>query len=70
MGEVDILGMCGIAFGAVFVLLSFLAVVMALITVLFPQEKAKISAEMVAVLSSAVASVLPGAKIIRIEESS
>jgi hypothetical protein len=62
--------MCGIAFVAVFVLLSFLAAVMALITVLFPEEEAKIGAEVVAVISSAVASVVPGAKIIRIEESS
>jgi hypothetical protein len=65
-----ILSICTIAFLAVFVLLGFLAVVMQLITVFFPERKVGIDQTLVAAISSTVASVYPGARVTRIEEES
>lgn len=104
----DILNACGIAFGAVFVLLVALAAIMQLITLIFPDEQAALTAPapraalpqaasvpppvprrkakaaaqeptdreryvdppVVAAISNAVASMIPGATVIRIEEES
>jgi len=105
----DILNACGIAFGAVFVLLVALAAIMQLITLIFPDEQAALAAPpppraalplaasvpppvprrkakaagqeptdrelyvdppVVAAISNAVASMIPGATVIRIEEES
>jgi len=61
---------CGLAFVSVFVLLAFLAVVMQLITALFPERAVEVDAAIVAATSTAVASVYPGARVTRIEEES
>jgi hypothetical protein len=66
----DLISICSIAFGAVFVLLTFLAVVMQLITVFFPAPKASMDQTVVAAVSTAVASVYPGARVTKIEEES
>ncbi len=105
----DILNACGIAFGAVFVLLIALAAIMQLITLVFPGEQAALAAPaspraalpkatsvpppeprrkakaavqeptdhettvdppVVAAIAGAVASMIPGATVIRIEEES
>ncbi len=101
----DILNACGIAFGAVFVLLLALAAIMQLITLIFPEEqpvldepdrpaaalaaaavpkpprrqvavqeptdrKPSIDPPVVAAISNAVATLNPGATVIRIEEES
>jgi hypothetical protein len=96
----DILNACGIAFGAVFVLLIALAAIMHLITLIFPEEaltleqperrmaglpqraqpepiaqpprdrQQHIDPPVVAAISNAVASMMPGAAVIRIEEES
>ena len=67
---VNLLAVCGIAFGAVFVLLLFLAIVMQLITVLFPVREGKLDGTVVAAISSTVASLYPGARVTKIEEES
>lgn len=59
---------CLIAMVAVFSLLGLLALIMWLITTLFPVREGKIDSTVVAAISTAVASVWPGAKVTRIEE--
>jgi hypothetical protein len=59
---------CSIAFGAVFALLAILAIAMYCITLLFPDRSESIDPVLVAAISGAVATVLPGAKLIKIEE--
>ena len=66
----NLFAVCGIAFGAVFVLLTFLALVMQLLTVLFPERKSALDPTVVAAISSTVASLYPGARVSRIEEES
>ena len=61
---------CLIALIAVFGLLSLLAAIMRLITTLFPVREARIDSAVVAAISTAVASVWPGAQVSRIEEES
>lgn len=61
---------CGVAFAAVFFLLSVLAIVMHGITIVFPERLRGLEAEVVAAISSAVAVVLPGARVTKIEEES
>ncbi len=108
VASADILNACGIAFGAVFVLLIALAAIMQLITLIFPEEQValgeperpaaalrqpalrqpalaqqpaataheprdrqqQIDPPVVAAISNAVASIIPGATVIRIEEES
>jgi Na+-transporting methylmalonyl-CoA/oxaloacetate decarboxylase gamma subunit len=63
----SILLMCGVAFVAVFVLLSLLALVMEGIGLLFPQRAPVVEPVVVAAVSSAVASLFAGARVTRIE---
>jgi hypothetical protein len=64
----NLIAICTIAFIAVFVILSFLAGVMRLITTVFPVRSGGSDAPLVAAISSAVANVFPGARVTRIEE--
>ena len=66
----NLLTACGIAFLAVFVLLSLLAGVMSLITVVFPERKRIVDPALVAAITSSVASLYPGARVTKIEERS
>ena len=66
----DLLNACLVAFVAVFVLLSFLAVVMHLITMAFPARREGLDPVVVAAVSSTVASLIPGAQVTHIEEES
>ena len=68
--DLNLITICSIAFGAVFVLLTFLAVVMQLITVVFPAPRVIVDQTVVAVVSTAVASMYPGARVTKIEEES
>ena len=68
--DLNLITICSIAFGAVFVLLTFLAVVMQLITVVFPATRVIVDQTVVAVVSTAVASMYPGARVTKIEEES
>lgn len=68
--EDNLWAICGIAFGAVFVLLVFLAIVMNLITALFPSRTSRLDETVIAAISSTVASLYPGARVTKIEEES
>jgi Na+-transporting methylmalonyl-CoA/oxaloacetate decarboxylase gamma subunit len=67
---VNLLAACGIAFGAVFLLLSLLAAIMQAITRFFPVRPANVDPACAAAISSTVAIHLGGAKVTRIEETS
>jgi hypothetical protein len=65
----NLLVICVSAFAAVFVLLSFLAVVMRALVALFPAEVAAgTDAAMIAAVTSAVSVAYPGTKVTKIEE--
>jgi hypothetical protein len=66
----NLVAVCGIAFVAVFTLLALLAVVMQLITVVFPERRPAVDSTVVAAISGTVASFVPGARVTRIEEES
>ena len=66
--ETNLLTICGTAFLAVFVLLIILAVVIRLITVVFPLPDKSDEATLAAAISTAVATIYPGARVTRIEE--
>ena len=68
MDSTSLLSICSIALVAVFVLLTFLAVAMHLITVLFPVRNRGLDPAVVAAISGLVASVIPGATVTNIEE--
>lgn len=71
MEPASLIAICGIAFVAVFVLLTFLAAVMLLITSAFPAQtspKGVADAAVVAAVSAAVAATVPGARLTRMEE--
>ena len=59
---------CGLAFLTVFVLLAFLAVVMHLITEAFPESEDAIDPAVIAAITGTVATLIPGARVTRIEE--
>ncbi len=64
----SLFSICAIAIVAVFALLSFLAITMHLITVLFPARAHVLNPAVVAAISGTVASVIPGARVTNIEE--
>jgi putative flippase GtrA len=64
----SLLSACTIAMVAVFVLLGFLAVLIELITRLFPDRQLPVDPAVAAAISSAVATIFPGAHVTRIEE--
>ena len=66
----NLLTACGIAFLAVFLLLSLLAGMMQLITRLFPERSLSVESSLVAAITSSVAFLYPGARVTKIEEKS
>ncbi|MCP4899375.1 MAG: hypothetical protein GY906_20615 [bacterium] len=70
MDTVNLISVCAVAFVAVFVLLSFLAIVMQLITTLFPARQSVLDSAVIAAISTTVAGVIPGARVTQIEEES
>ncbi len=70
MDTANLFSICGVAFAAVFALLSFLAVVMRLITALFPARQYVLDSAVIAAISTTVAGVIPGARVTQIEEES
>jgi len=64
----DLWTVCGAAFGVVFFTLAVLAVVMRLITALFPPQQIKTDSAMVAAVVATMQSVYPGAQVTRVEE--
>ncbi len=59
---------CLIALISVFILLGSLALIMKLITAVFPDRAASMDPVLVAAISTTVASIYPGARVTRIEE--
>ncbi len=68
MDVTSLFSACLIALISVFVLLGSLALIMKLITVVFPDRVASMDPVLVAAISTAVASISPGARVTRIEE--
>ena len=70
MEATELIRSCGIAFLAVFTILSFLAVTMKLMTTFFPVKEASVDPTVVAAITSSVTTVFPGATVTRIEDES
>jgi hypothetical protein len=69
MGEPNLLMICVAAFCAVFVLLSFLALVMKILINVFPQKvKEELDAAMLAAVSASLSVVYPETKITKVEQ--
>lgn len=68
MDSANLLVICVSAFAAVFLLLALLAVVMRVITAIFPVVNRVKDAAWVAAMSAAVATLYPGTKITKVEE--
>lgn len=66
--EDNLFAVCSLAFLTVFALLAFLALAMHAITLAFPPAKAVLESAVVAAVSSTVASLIPGARVTKIEE--
>ncbi len=64
----DLLTYCITAFIAVFVLLTVLAVLMKLITAVFPERLPGKDVAMIAAVASVVSTLYPGAIITKVEE--
>ena len=70
MTDTSPLTMCGTAFTAVFFILSFLAAMIRLITVVFPQRPGRQDIALYGAIASAVAVLFPGARVTHVEEES
>ena len=68
MNPQSLLVICSSAFIAVFFLLTFLAIVMRLLVVVFPKKMDGIEPTIVAALTAAASYAFPGTKITRVEE--
>ena len=68
MKETSLWMVCLQAFTAVMGLLSLLALIMRGLIVLFPEAKSRTDAAVVAAITQAVHTVLPGATVTQIEE--
>jgi hypothetical protein len=68
MNQPDLLIICTSAFVAVFLLLSFLAIVMRILISVYPQEEKGIDAGTIAAVSAAAAYAFPGTRVTNVEE--
>ncbi len=68
MNPPDLLVICTSAFVAVFLLLSFLAVVMRVLIRVFPQKAMGIDSATIAAVTAAAAYAFPGTKVTNVEE--
>lgn len=68
MGSVELLTVCLVAFAAVFILLSLLALIMRAIVAIFPQRKATGDPTIYAAISTTYQSLYSGTIVTRIEE--
>lgn len=67
MASIGLIIVCLSAFIAVFFILSFLALIMRTIIILFPLKDSEEDSAIIAALSSVVKTVYPGTKITKIE---
>lgn len=68
MEDINLYIICFNAFVAVLALLSILALAMRVLIVLFPAARSGSDPALVAAISGAAASVMPGARVTRMEE--
>jgi len=68
MESSNLLSICGASFLGVFLLLTILAAVFRLITVLFPGRETIKDAAWVAAMNAAIGVIYPGTKITKVEE--
>lgn len=68
MASANLLIVCVSAFAAVFLILAVLALVMRLITSVFPHRAGGVDAAFVAAITSTMSSIYPGSQITNIEE--
>ena len=68
MAQPNLLVICLSAFVAVFLLLSFLAVVMRVLIAAFPEKVGGIDSATIAALTAAAAYAFPGTKVTKVEE--
>jgi hypothetical protein len=68
MGTTELYMICGVAFLAVFVILTFLAFLMRIIMLIFPEKVAEIDSALIAAVAATVQTVFPGTKITKLEE--
>ena len=68
MQSVELVAVCGVAFLMVFVILAFLAVIMKVIILVFPEKKGVSDTAMIAAMTATVHTVFPGAKLTKVEE--
>jgi hypothetical protein len=68
METTELYMICGIAFLAVFVILTFLAFLMRIIMLIFPEKVAEIDSALIAAVAATVQTVFPGTKITKLEE--
>ena len=65
----NLFAVCGLAFVVVFALLALLAAVMHLITASFPAPERKTDPAVVAAIAGTVSTLIPGARVVNIEEN-
>lgn len=68
MESIDLATICLVAFTAVFVLLSILALLMRLIVAIFPEKAKDVDDAIYAAITSTYHSLFPGTKVTNIEE--
>lgn len=68
MEVTNLLTVCISAFIAVFIVLTFLAISMRVIIIIFPERQRDEDAEIVAAISSTLSNIYPKTKITKIEE--
>lgn len=68
MNPQNLLVICSSAFIAVFLLLTFLAVVMRLLMAVYPQKVGGTDAAIVAAITAAATYAFPGTKVTKVEE--
>jgi len=68
MNDPDLLLICTSAFVAVFLLLTFLAVVMRFLIGVFPEERGGIDAATIAAVTAAATHAYPGMNVTKVEE--
>jgi hypothetical protein len=63
----DLLTTCGIAFGAVLVVLGSLAVIIRLLTTLFPDDSPEADPVLMKAIEDAVGQAFPGSSVVSVE---
>lgn len=69
MGQPDLLMVCFASFGAVFVVLAFLAATMRILIRVFPEKGARINASTLAAITAAASTAYPRTKVTNVRET-